>query len=146
MERITSLPEGHIFVFGSNEAGIHGAGAAKDALNYFGAVYGNGSGHVGQSYAIPTKDGKIRTLPLSDIDWYIEWFNEYTKTHSKYTFHVTPIGTGLAGYSVCEIADLFQKYEWLDNIVWPDEFIDHPMKTTPIKKPNIIKRMISRFI
>jgi hypothetical protein len=146
MERITSLPEGHIFVFGSNEAGIHGAGAAKDAVTYFDAEVGKGWGMRGQSFAIPTKDRKIQTLPLDRIDEYIDAFNKITKIFTSYTFHVTPIGTGLAGYSVCEIADLFQKYEWLDNIVWPDEFIDHPMKTTPIKKPNIIKRMISRFI
>jgi hypothetical protein len=146
MERITSLPEGHIFVFGSNEAGIHGAGAAKDAVTYFGAINGIGWGIQGQSYAIPTKNFIIQTLPLGKIDMYIGLFNEYAKIAVSFTYHVTPIGTGLAGYSVCEIADLFQKYEWLDNIVWPDEFIDHPMKTTPIKKPNIIKRMISRFI
>jgi hypothetical protein len=146
MERITSLPEGHIFVFGSNEAGIHGAGAAKDAVTYFGAVSGQGYGLWGQSFAIPTKDTRIHTLPLTEIDLYIKAFNIRTKIFPEYTFHVTPIGTGLAGYSVCEIADLFQKYEWSNNIIWPPEFDEHPMRTVPIKKPNIFKRMISRIL
>ena len=35
--KITSLPDNHIFVFGSNEAGRHGKGAALDAVNNFGA-------------------------------------------------------------------------------------------------------------
>lgn len=64
---ITELKENQVFVFGSNEAGIHGAGAAKTALEKFGARMYQGFGHFGQSFAIPTKDKEIRTLPLSSI-------------------------------------------------------------------------------
>lgn len=53
-----------IFVFGSNEAGVHGAGAAAYAMRFRGAVYGEGVGRKGRSYAIPTKDMEIKTLPL----------------------------------------------------------------------------------
>ena len=42
MTNITKLPDGHYFVFGSNEAGRHGKGAALCAKQYFGAVYGQG--------------------------------------------------------------------------------------------------------
>jgi hypothetical protein len=45
-----------IFVFGSNPEGRHGAGAAKIAKEQFGAIYGQGEGIQGNSYAIPTKD------------------------------------------------------------------------------------------
>ena len=45
-----------IFVFGSNEAGRHGKGAALAAKLQYGAVYGVGRGRTGNAYAIPTKD------------------------------------------------------------------------------------------
>ena len=50
-----------IFVFGSNLAGRHGAGAALCALREHGAIYGQGVGLQGNSYAIPTKDSKFKT-------------------------------------------------------------------------------------
>lgn len=55
-ERITVLKENQVFVFGSNPKGRHGAGAANDALKYFGAKYGKGRGLQGQSYALVTKN------------------------------------------------------------------------------------------
>ena len=53
-ERISVLKENEIFVFGSNLAGSHGGGAARLAYNRFGAIWGQGVGLQGQSYAIPT--------------------------------------------------------------------------------------------
>ena len=53
-------PDGNtVFVFGSNPEGRHGAGAAKVARVHFGAVYGQGEGLQGHSYAIPTKDLRV---------------------------------------------------------------------------------------
>ena len=49
-----------IFVFGSNPEGRHGAGAAKVAREKFGAIYGQGIGMQGSSYAIPTKDLRVK--------------------------------------------------------------------------------------
>lgn len=49
-----------VFVFGSNPEGRHGAGAAKVARLQFGAIYGQGEGLQGHSYAIPTKDLRVR--------------------------------------------------------------------------------------
>jgi len=55
---ITNITENEIVVFGSNPEGRHGAGAAKFALNNFGAIYGNGRGRQGNSYALITKNLK----------------------------------------------------------------------------------------
>lgn len=51
-----------IFVFGSNLAGVHGAGSARAALEKHGAEYGVGVGLCGNSYAIPTKDEHIQSI------------------------------------------------------------------------------------
>lgn len=59
---ILSLKENEIFVFGSNLRGWHQGGAAKHAQRYFGAVWGQGEGLQGQSYAIPTMQGDIDTI------------------------------------------------------------------------------------
>ena len=96
-----------IFVFGSNQAGIHGAGAARVALEVHGAMWGIGSGHVGNSYAIPTKDHRIQTLPLSVIQQYVASFLKYAYEHPNLEFQVTRIGCGLAGYKDADIAPFF---------------------------------------
>ena len=41
---INELSENEVFVFGSNLAGFHGGGAARAAMNRFGAVWGQGVG------------------------------------------------------------------------------------------------------
>lgn len=97
-----------IFVFGSNLAGIHGAGAALFARRYKGAKLGCGIGPQGNSYAIPTKDKSIQTLPLSIIKGYVDDFILYAKQHSDQIFEVTAIGTGLAGYTHGQIAPMFK--------------------------------------
>lgn len=74
-----------IFVFGSNLAGIHGAGADKWAKYARGAKQGVGVGLCGQSYAIPTKDHELKPLSLGIIYGYIKDFKEYAITHPKKT-------------------------------------------------------------
>ena len=97
-----------IFVFGSNEAGIHGAGAAKTALEKHGAVYGKGYGHHGKSFAIPTKDLNVVSLPLININLYVNGFIAHAMGHYKDTFIVTRIGCGLAGFTDEQIAPMFK--------------------------------------
>lgn len=97
-----------IFVFGSNLAGRHGAGAALCARNTHGAKYGVGVGRTGNAYAIPTKDERIRTLPLSRISEYVAEFLKYASDHPELDFQVTKIGCGLAGYREHEIAPMFR--------------------------------------
>ena len=96
-----------IFVFGSNRAGRHGKGAALDARTYYGAVYGCGEGIQGLSYAIPTKDEKLETLPLTQIAFHVEAFKRFAQEHPELTFQVTAIGCGLAGYKPEQIAPMF---------------------------------------
>lgn len=96
-----------IFVFGSNLAGRHGRGAALEARRRYGAVYGQGIGRQGQSYAIPTKDERIRTLPLAAIREHVAQFLVYAAEHSNERFMVTKIGCGLAGYKEPDIAPMF---------------------------------------
>ena len=120
-ENITLLKPNEIFVFGSNEAGIHGAGAAKRAIQ-FGATYGQGFGFSGQTFAIPTKDWHIKTLSIKEIDAYVSRFMDFAKENTQYTFLVTPIGTGLAGYTAKEIAPLFIRALDMENIALPESF------------------------
>ena len=96
-----------IFCFGSNEAGIHGAGAAKFAFEKKGAQWGKSYGHYGDSFAIPTKDELIETLTLGHIHAYVDGFIAYAYGHRKLEFQVTCIGCGLAGYDHKSIAPLF---------------------------------------
>lgn len=102
-------PEGEgYFVFGSNLKGIHGAGAAKIAFKKYGAKYGIGIGFQGRSYAIPTKDHHIHTLPLSTIKKHVQDFIEVTHLDETSWYLVTPVGCGLAGYTPKDIAPLFK--------------------------------------
>ena len=98
-----------IFVFGSNLAGRHGAGAALHARLYYNAKYGVGIGRTGNAYAIPTKDRSLHSLPLIIIQVYIEEFIDYAKTHSHLEFFVTRLGCGLAGYNEKQIAPMFHE-------------------------------------
>lgn len=96
-----------VFVFGSNLAGRHGKGAALCAVKNHGAIYGQGVGMQGNSYAIPTKDEKLAVLPLDDICNYVVQFLEFSLIHPELSFNVTAIGCGLAGYKPSQIAPMF---------------------------------------
>ena len=109
-----------VFVFGSNLAGRHGAGAAKFALENRGAIYGQGIGYQGNSYGIPTKDQNIETLPLDIIKDYVDVFLSFAKAHPELTFQLTPIGCGLAGYKPTDIAHMFSSAS--GNVLIPEEF------------------------
>ena len=96
-----------IFTFGSNEKGVHGAGAAKFAVQHHGAKMGIAVGLQGTSYAIPTKDGMLNTLPLAQIKVYVEGFMKFAAQNTGLVFNVTRIGCGLAGYKDQDIAPMF---------------------------------------
>ena len=129
-EIINYLEPNEIFVFGSNEAGIHGGGAAKTAQEKFGAIYGVPFGLMGQSFAIPTKDTRIETLPLSDILNYLVSFIKFTIDNPQLKFYLTKIGCGLAGYTTNDIKSILWKAvnlatnngELPQNIIIPIEF------------------------
>lgn len=111
---------GEIFVFGSNLAGIHGAGAARLAYNSFGAEWNKGIGLSGLSYAIPTKDESIKTLPLIKINIYVVDFLNFARDNPDKEFFLTRVGCGLAGWSDWNIAPLFKNAPC--NIIFPEQW------------------------
>lgn len=98
----------NIFVFGSNLAGRHGAGAAKFALQHHGAIYGQGWGLQGNSFAIPTKGYHLEVLSLDKIEKACSEFMYYAEYNPQFIFDLTPIGCGLAGYRQEEIKPFFE--------------------------------------
>jgi hypothetical protein len=117
-DRINSLSSDEIFVFGSNLAGRHAGGAARTAFKKFGAIYGQGVGLQGQSYAIPTMQGGAETIAP-----YVDEFIDFAKEHPELFFYVTRIGCGIAGFKDGEIAPLFKKALGLSNVCLPESFV-----------------------
>ena len=113
-----------IFVFGSNLAGRHGAGAAKYARERYSAEYGVGVGPTGCAYALPTKGYKLETLSLEFIELHIKDFIEYAEAHPDDEFMLTPIGCGLAGYRRDQIKPLIEKYNRPSNVIYTKEWED----------------------
>lgn len=124
-DNISILGTNEIFVFGSNESGIHGAGAAKYALENFGARWGLGFGRSNQSFAIPTKNWGIKFLSIEYIKFYVDRFIEYTKLKPTFNFYVTEIGCGLAGWHYEDIAPLFYEARNLTNLYFPECFWEY---------------------
>lgn len=121
-EEITDVEQNEVFVFGSNLRGIHGAGAAQAALK-FGAVMGRGIGLSGRTYALPTKDEKIQSMSLEDIQAHVNDFYEFVRANPQLHFLVTKVGCGLAGNEPTAIALLFGKrFTKLENCSLPAEF------------------------
>lgn len=118
-ERIQSLAPDEVFVFGSNLGGFHGGGAARAAMDKFGAVWGQGIGLQGQSYAIPTMQGGVETIKP-----YVDQFIEFALSRPDLFFYVTRIGCGIAGFTDEEIAPLFRSALSVDIIALPKSFHD----------------------
>lgn len=114
--KINVLGPNEVFVFGSNEDGCHIGGAARVAMEKFGAVWGHGEGLRGKSYAIPTMEG------LSSIDRAVRRFTSFACNHRDLKFYVTAIGCGIAGYKPKEIAPMFLQATTLENVYLPLSF------------------------
>lgn len=117
-EKISELKVNEIFVFGSNLAGKHEGGAARVAYNCFGAVWGQGVGLHGQSYAIPTMQGGVETIKP-----YVDDFILFAKSRPDLLFYVTRIGCGIAGFKDEDVAPLFLLAINEENILLPKEFV-----------------------
>lgn len=115
---ITELEPNEIFVFGSNLDGLHAGGAARIAVQKFGAVWGQGVGLQGQSYAIPTMQGGVETIKP-----YVDQFIDFAKVHPELTFLVTRIGCGIAGFQDKVIAPLFADAITVPNIILPRQWV-----------------------
>ena len=119
---IKELKDNEVFVFGSNESGRHGKGAAKTAMKW-GAVYGQASGLQGRTYGIPTVNASISNkLSLIKISKYVDTFVEFAKLTPHNIHLVTEIGCGLAGWTVKDIAPLFADAVKVKNIYLPNKF------------------------
>lgn len=118
--QITADEENEVFVFGSNYAGRHGKGAAKTALEKYGAVYAEGKGLHGKSYAIPTKGYNLHILPFNAIKRHVAIFLQFAKAHQELIFKLTQIGCGEAMFAPETIAPLFKDPP--ANVILPPEF------------------------
>lgn len=119
-ERITSLRSNEVFVFGSNVDGAHRGGAARQALEHFGAIMGQAEGMQGNSYAIPTVGTSIKELYIS-----IRRFCDFAAHHPEKTFLVTRIGCGNACRDIRDVAPMFYAAMDLRNVKLPADFIKY---------------------
>ncbi|MBQ6167638.1 MAG: hypothetical protein IJK41_09475 [Muribaculaceae bacterium] len=117
-EWIHRLEDNEVFVFGSNLGGFHGGGAARVALEKFGAVWGQGVGLQGQSYAIPTMHGGVEVIKP-----YVDEFISFAQEHRELKFLVTPIGCGIAGFTAEDMAPLFANAIDVENVILPESFV-----------------------
>ena len=124
-----------IFIFGSNTAGEHAGGAARVAVDKYGAQWGNGYGMQGQSYAIPTLDvsetlsnGICERVPIMEVANHILelYIFAMKKENEKKHFYMTKIGCGIAGFTIEEMKNIFVKYEKYrpHNVILPAEFVE----------------------
>ena len=137
---IDSLKSDEVFVFGSNLHGHHGGGAARAAVNKFGAIWGQGVGLQGQSYAIPTMQGGVETIKP-----YVDQFVGFAKEHTELFFYVTRIGCGIAGFKDSDIAPLFKEAMGIANICLPKAFAEvlkDPTAANMIHAPKPYKMMM----
>jgi hypothetical protein len=104
-------PPTPVFVFGSNEKGIHGGGAARVAREKHGAVLHQGFGPQGNSFAIPTcslpTGEPNHEIERSVLNFYINCFLLWAIQNPQTVFQVTQIGCGLAGWTIEEVAPMF---------------------------------------
>ena len=116
-----------IFVFGSNAQGVHGAGAARTAKEVWGAVDGVGTGLTGRSYALPTKrvpTREGRQFELYELENNLDDFFNYAARNPDLDFMFTPVGTGLGGYDLDEIATMIARRAYRDGLPPNVYFVD----------------------
>ena len=106
-EKITHLDEDEIFVFGSNLNGEHIGGAARVAYENFGALWGVGEGMTGRTYALPTLDKNMECVSSGALYESFKRFIEVVKNNPQFTFYLTKVGCGIAGWNLEEIRKIF---------------------------------------
>ena len=119
---ITSLKENQIFVFGSNLAGKHIGGAAKQAKEQFGAIEGVAVGLMGQSYAFPTLDEKFEKLSFEQLQESLKRLYFTCEYYPEKEFLLTKVGCGIAGYPEHFMKSLFQNFSHPKNLILPEDW------------------------
>ena len=117
-KNIVSLRNNQIFVFGTDKSGSQKNGAAGLAAKSFGAKVGVVNGPTGMCYALPTKG-----FSFDDLAHAVGQFENYVRNNTKYTFLVTAVGCGHAGFNVKDVALLFIGLIGLRNVMLPDAFL-----------------------
>lgn len=120
---IDRLEPHEVFVYGSNQFGMHNAGSAKTAANLFGAKFGDAPiGLLDQSYGIITTSFSDHSVTIGFIESQVKVLYEFAKLRPDLTFYVTKIGTGIAGFSIDQIGSIFKSLLKPNNIILPKEF------------------------
>lgn len=107
MPNITTLSDNEIFIFGSNAAGKHLGGAARQAHEDFGAEWGIGEGKTGQCYAFPTLDENMQQVTIEELEASRDRLYQYAQANPELTFLLTAVGSGIAGFSLETIRKIF---------------------------------------
>ena len=121
-DNIQELKENQIFVFGSNMNGNHAGGAARLAVERFGAIMGRAEGIQGQSYAIPTLDEDMEKVTEEDLINYLGNLRHFANEHPEKEFLLTAIGTGIAGFDTNYMAYMVLRANLPGNVTIPEEF------------------------
>lgn len=115
---IFNLRPNQVFVFGTDRRGSQRYGAAGLAANRFGAKAGVIDGPTGNCYALPTKG-----FCISDLEKAVKRFIDYVNANNQFTFMVTPVGSGHAGFELSIVANLFKSLINNKNVMLPEAFI-----------------------
>lgn len=118
---IDSLKPNQIFVFGSNQRGQHTGGAAKTAAEKYGAIMGMEEGLQGKSYAFPTLTVKYEKRERYPLELSVTAFYRCAEQNPDKEFLMTPVGTGIAGYTHEEMKSLFSHPP--SNVILPQEWL-----------------------
>jgi hypothetical protein len=106
---ITELKPNEIIVVGTNMLGNHYGGAAKQAYDNFGALWGEGFGSLGgQSYGIVTLNESMQKVSIGYIEQQAVKLRIIAGSNLNKRFLLTPVGTGIAGFTYEEIKPLFE--------------------------------------
>ena len=116
--KISNLRNNQIFVFGTDKSGSQRSGAAGLAAKCFGAEVGVTAGPTGMCYALPTMGFTTQELAQA-----VSRFEKYVRENLTYTFLVTSVGCGHAGFNVREVADMFKGMIGLRNVMLPELFL-----------------------
>lgn len=127
-----------IFVFGSNPEGRHGAGSARVARLHFGAIYGQGEGLQGNSYALPTTElrremrdthsiySMSRETIVENIKRMYECARQNPEKKFKVAYRNQPDEVTLCGYAGRDLMSMFKEAAgedgYPDNIYFSEEW------------------------
>lgn len=117
---ITALKPTQIFVFGSNMAGSHGGGAARQAWMMFGAEQGVGEGVTGKCYAFPTLTENFEQCSNTQLKASRLKFYQYANAHPELEFLLTKVGCGIAGFNEDSMKKLFKNAP--KNVIKPEDW------------------------